>query len=129
MFVGTLVVTPVLVARMPADYFVKPHYRGWPTAHPALRIAWLVIKNILGVLLAVAGLAMLLLPGQGLITLLLGVMLLDFPGKHRFELWLVSRRSIYRATTWIRNRKGKQPLLLPDKIAPKPDEPKHEAKS
>ena len=41
------------------------------------------LRNAVGLVLVTAGLAMLVLPGQGIITLLVGIILMDFPGKHR----------------------------------------------
>jgi archaellum biogenesis protein FlaJ (TadC family) len=111
-FVGSLVLVPVLVARIPADYFA--HHRRPRTAMDArpawARIALRVGKNVLGVLLMFGGLAMLVLPGQGLLTLLIGFMLVDLPGKYRFERWLVSRPRIAAGINWLRRRAGREPL-------------------
>ena len=49
-------------------------------------------------------------PGQGLLTIFMGVMLIDFPGKHRFERWLVSRRVILAAANRLRAKAGRPPL-------------------
>src|SRR5688500_5885404 len=89
-FVATLVFVPWAIVRLPADYF---HYDArhralTSTLHPVLRIVLLLGKNILGCILIVMGLAMLVLPGQGLLTILIGTLLLDFPGKFKFERWL-----------------------------------------
>jgi hypothetical protein len=56
------------------------------------------------------GLAMLVLPGQGILTILIGVMLLDFPGKRRWELWLIRRRGVRHSIDWIRQRAARPPL-------------------
>ena len=53
------------------------------------------------------------LPGQGILTLLVALMLLDFPGKRRLELWLVRRRGLVRGIDWIRERGGRDALRLP----------------
>lgn len=111
-FVGSLVVVPVLVSRIPADYFAHPRRpRAAMDARPAwARIALRIGKNVLGVLLMFGGLAMLVLPGQGLLTLLIGFMLVDLPGKYRFERWLVSRPRIASGINWLRLRAGREPL-------------------
>jgi hypothetical protein len=113
---GSLVALPVLLARMPADYFVtdEPPPDSWRGHHPVLRIAILIVKNAFGGVLLLAGLAMLVLPGQGLLTILIGLMLVDFPGKRRLEIQIVRRRPIHRAIDWIRRRAHQPPLQLPD---------------
>lgn len=110
-----LVLVPWLVARIPEDYFaeeVAPPL-PWARVHPTLRLFLTGLKNLFGVLFAVAGIAMLVLPGQGLLTLFLAFMLLEFPGKRRLELWLVRRPILHRVIDWIRRRAGRRPLRLP----------------
>ena len=77
---------------------------------PAIRVGLLVVKNTTGGVLIVAGLAMLLLPGQGLLTLAAGLLLLDFPGKYGVERRLVSRGPVRASLNWIRRRRGREPL-------------------
>lgn len=112
-FVATLIAMPVLIVRLPADYFIRRPVRDWVTRRPALHLLLVVAKNVLGAVLLVAGVAMLVLPGQGLLTILVGVMLLDFPGKRRFERWLICRRPMHRTADWMRARRGRPPLDLP----------------
>jgi len=114
--VGSVIVLPVILARMPADYFVNedPPPASWRGHHPALRVLILVLKNAFGWLLLLAGLVMLLGPGQGLLTILIGLMLVDFPGKRRVEVAIVRRRPIHRAIAWIRRRAHQPPLELPE---------------
>jgi archaellum biogenesis protein FlaJ (TadC family) len=113
MFLGSLIIMPMLVARIPADYFVQEERppSKWMGHHPALRITLMIGKNLLGVVLILAGLAMLLIPGQGLLTMLIGVLLLDLPGKYRFEKWLITRPRIHRAINWLRAKAGREPLI------------------
>lgn len=115
MFVGSLIVMPIAIARMPADYFVSRQVRRrWRGTHPVMRYGWLALKNAIGAVLVLAGIAMLVLPGQGVVTILIGIGLLDFPGKRRLELKIVRRRRVHRAIDWIRARAGRPPLVLPD---------------
>jgi len=114
MFVGTLIAVPALIVRIPADYFARekrPPSR-WTDQHPMVRLALAIGRNALGCVFIVAGIAMLLLPGQGMLTMLLGFLLLDFPGKYRSEKWLLSRRSVCRAVNWLRRRAGRDPLRV-----------------
>lgn len=114
-FVGSLIAVPWLVSRIPADYFVRsPAERaGFRHRHPVVAVVVRTIKNLLGAVLVLAGIAMLVLPGQGLLTILLGIMLVDFPGKRRLEILIIRRRSISRAISWIRRRTGQDDLQLP----------------
>lgn len=121
-FVGSLVLLPVLVARMRADYFVAPPPPdSWAGHHPVLRWVLRGAKNLLGALLVLAGIAMLVLPGQGILTILIGITLLDFPGKRRLERAIVSRRPVLKAVNWIRRKANRDPLRLD--FPATPDEP------
>jgi hypothetical protein len=120
LFVATIIAGPAVLLRIPPDYFA--HDRRPPTrranGHPALRLAVRIGKNILGYLLILAGLAMLVLPGQGLLTILIGFLMIDFPGKYRAEKWLVSRARIFSAINWLRTRRQRPPLIPPSAGAP-----------
>ena len=114
-FFVSLIVIPILVVRIPADYFVDAHREFWSPGrgHPILRYTLRVLKSVLGIVFILAGIAMLALPGQGVLTILIGILLLDFPGKYRFECWLVTRRFVSRSINWIRRRAHKPPLRRP----------------
>lgn len=112
LFVASLIAMPALVVRIPPGYFSQ-HRRPpsrWAHRHPIVRTALGIGKNALGCVFIVAGIAMLVLPGQGLLSILIGLLLLDIPGKYRFEKWLVSRRRIAAAINWLRKRSGQPPL-------------------
>jgi hypothetical protein len=63
-----------------------------------------------GVIFILGGLAMLVLPGQGLLTIVIGVSLLDFPGKRVLERRLLSRPMVLQAINRLRQRFGRPPL-------------------
>jgi hypothetical protein len=114
-FVGSLIAVPIVVARIPADYFTCDEQM--PTCpehrHPVAFWTLIVLKNLLGVVLVIGGVMMLALPGQGLLTILLGVLLLNFPGKRELELSIIRRSAIRRAVNWIRRKAGREPLRIP----------------
>ena len=112
-FVGSLILLPVLVVRMAPDYFMPGRRPAFGAAHPGLRAIGLVGKNLLGLMLLLAGVAMLFIPGQGLLTMLMGLALMDFPGKRAAELKLVRMPKVNRALNWIRRRYGREPLQVP----------------
>jgi hypothetical protein len=113
--VASVALLPFLVVRIPADYFRhrrrRHEYAG--ERHPAAHHAIVIAKNATGVLLIVAGIAMLVLPGQGLLTLLIGLMLTDFPGKYRLEKRLIGQPGVLKAVNWLRARAGHPPLEPP----------------
>lgn len=112
-FVGSLVLLPVMIVRMAPDYFMPDRESELAEAHPVARIFGLIIKNLLGLLLLLAGIAMLFIPGQGLLSILMGLALMDFPGKRALELSIVRRPKVHRALNWIRGRYDKEPLQIP----------------
>lgn len=113
-FVGSLLAVPWFVARIPTDYFRSDerHPLPWAGQHPLVRWPLLAVKNLLGLLFLAAGIAMLLLPGQGLLTMLAGIILMDFPGKFRFERWLIRQPAVLGSVNWLRRRRGGEPLRL-----------------
>lgn len=114
MFVGAAVGAGWLVGRIPHDHFVTVTDRKHPPVGSSLGIwCWRIAKNIIGWFLIAAGIAMLLLPGQGVLTILAGLMLVNFPGKRRLEIWILSRRSVRSTVDWMRRRAKQPPLLLP----------------
>lgn len=113
-FLSTLIVVPWLVVRIPADYFThtRRERMALVVQNPLLRIFLKIGKNLLGVIFVLAGLIMLVLPGQGLLTILLGMMVMDFPGKERLLHWIVTRPSVFHSMNWMRQKAGKEPLVL-----------------
>jgi hypothetical protein len=112
-FLGTLLAIPLVLVRLPEDYFDVRVPRTWmKDHHPALRLVGVVAKNLFGVAFLLAGLAMLLLPGQGLLTILIGVTLIDFPGKQLLESRIVGRPAVLSAVNALRQKFGKPPLVL-----------------
>jgi Putative transmembrane protein (PGPGW) len=124
MFAGTLVVLPLVVARLPPDYFTHAQrpVRRRHAQSTGSRWLWRLCKNLLGLLIVLVGVAMLLLPGQGILTILIGLMLLDFPGKHRLERRLVQQPSVWRAINWMRAKAHQPALELPTAETPAPSD-------
>lgn len=114
-FLTSIAVTIFVLIKLPDTYFKASHGREfWVERHPVLRWGGLVLKNLLGAFLVLLGVVMSLpgVPGQGVLTILLGVMLLDFPGKRKLELKLVSRPKVLRTINRIRQRFDRTPLQL-----------------
>jgi hypothetical protein len=108
----TAALLPVVVVRLPNDYFARRPGERRTGRRGAANLLWHVLKNGVGAVFVLAGIAMLVLPGQGILTMLIGLLLLDLPGKYRFERWLVSRPRVLRAINQLRQRRGRLPLRV-----------------
>ena len=114
-FTGSLGLVSFILVKLPADYFCSHNDRQILSGRaPALRISAAIGKNLLGIILIMAGIVMTLpgVPGQGLLTILLGIMLVDFPGKDRLERKLLYRPAVRNSIDKLRARFGKPPLQL-----------------
>lgn len=113
--VGSLLVVGVLLVKLPATYFQEFHSREFLVErHPVTRLAARTTKNLLGAVLVMVGtiLAVPGVPGQGILTILIGLMLLDLPGKRGLERRIVGRPRVLRAINRLRRRFGSPPLVL-----------------
>jgi len=97
---------------LPANYFARTlaerqEYRRehW---------AWYLARNVLGVLILVAGVVMLFMPGQGLLAILVGVMLVDFPGRRTVVRKIIERRGVMSAANRLRARFGRPAFEHPE---------------
>ena len=73
------------------------------------------IKDMFSAAFVLAGLLMLFMPGQGLLTLLTGLMFMDYPGKFALERWLIERPRVLPAVNWLRVKYGHLPLNPPNR--------------
>ena len=114
-FVVSIAVVTFVLVRLPPNYFHSSHAREFLTEqHRAIRWTGIIVKNLIGLLLVFLGVIMSLpgVPGQGILTILLGIMLLDFPGKRGLELKLVSRPKVLQTINQVRRKFDKPPLVL-----------------
>jgi hypothetical protein len=109
-----MVIAAAVIIRLPETYFSESRSRGLGDAHRVRRWLRLLAKNVggaavilFGIVLSVPG-----VPGPGALTVLLGIMLMDFPGKRRFERWLISRPRVLAAVNRLRNQHGKPGFVL-----------------
>ena len=110
--IATIVGVPWVVTRLPKDYFVRSERVVWRASFdaPLLSLITSMLKNLLGLLLVVLSLIMLVTPGQGIVTLLIGLLLMNFPGKYHLERWLVLRPGVLKGLNWLRRRQGQLPF-------------------
>ncbi|HET6669582.1 MAG TPA: hypothetical protein VFH15_05055 [Pyrinomonadaceae bacterium] len=114
-FLANLALVSLILVKIPADYFgVSPRNKFLENHSRPIRLVALIGKNLAGVILVALGILLSLpgVPGQGVLTILLGVMLLDLPGLRSFERWLVSSPKVFKAVNSLRQRFDKPPLIL-----------------
>lgn len=105
MFVGTMIAIPVVLMRVPDDYFARsPRQRSLPVR---------VLRIVIGVALVALGLLMIVLPGQGVLTILVGLSVLDLPIKDRLIKKILCNTKVRSAVDKLRHRAGKGSLLVP----------------
>ena len=116
-FVGSVIAIPFILIRLPADFFDIRVPRPWmKDHHPVLRLIGHIVKNAVGAIFLFAGFLMLFLPGQGILTILIGISMLDFPGKRNLEAKMIGQPTVLHAINGMRKKFGKPPLI----IAPNP---------
>ena len=104
-----------LLVQLPPTYFLDSHCRNlWIDQHPVIRWSGVILKNVVGVLLILLGgvLSIPGIPGQGLLTILIGIVLLDFPKKRHLERAILRRPRVHTLINRLRKRFGKLPLRL-----------------
>ena len=114
-FLANLALVSLILVKIPADYFGEsPRSKFLANQSHPVRVLALVGKNLAGAILVVLGIFLSLpgVPGQGVLTILLGVMLLDLPGLRSFERWIVSSPKVFKAVNNLRQRFDKPPLIL-----------------
>ncbi|HIF47323.1 PGPGW domain-containing protein [Candidatus Thioglobus sp.] len=108
-FVASLLLTPLLLGKIPQDYFIHTNQHKVEIEHLGHLII-VVIRTLIGFVLLIAGIIMLVTPGQGIITIFLGLFLMEFPGKRKLELKFIKHNPTFKALNWLRNKAGKSPF-------------------
>lgn len=109
----TVVILVAMLATLPANYFRDDVNVTRLRSAGALSVVKRLVKNGIGLVLIVLGALLSLpgIPGQGVLTMLIGLMLVDFPGKRALEHKLVARPGVVetmnRARAWL----GRPPLV------------------
>jgi hypothetical protein len=115
MVVISFAVTLIILVRLPADYLRTVGQERIRGANRGLLFrAGAVLRNLFGALLVLIGVILSLpgIPGQGLLTVLVGTLLLDFPGKHKLVRNVLSRPSVLKPANRVRKRFSRPPLVI-----------------
>jgi hypothetical protein len=109
------VVIPMLILRLPVDYIISMEVqpRQGPRKRSFSRLLLGLVKNLIGIVLVFIGIALLVLPGEGILTIIIGLLLIDFPGKTRFKCWLMRQPVVIRSINWLRTRAGHPKMQVP----------------
>lgn len=110
----SIAIIPWIVINIPEQYFHQ-HHRvrvSKQSKHPLIAQILTGLKNIVGFIFILLGILMLILPGQGILTILMGLFLMNFPGKYRFERKIVALPKVLKSLNWIRSKANKPPLVV-----------------
>ncbi len=111
----SFVAIAIVLVKIPANYFSSHYVQDFLPGSPWI-VRWgaVIAKNALGAFLVLLGLVLSLpgVPGQGVLTILLGLIMLDIPGKRPLEARIIKRPTVLAAANSLRARYGKQPLEL-----------------
>jgi hypothetical protein len=105
----------IVMVKIPPTYFSLDHHREFMAGrHWIVRYGALILKNVLGLFLIVIGVLLSFpgVPGQGILTILLGLIMLDIPGKRPLEAKIVRQPKVLAAVNRLRARYNKPPLVM-----------------
>ncbi len=108
-FVVSLLIIPFIISKLPNDFFSKIR-EGHTTTNNNSKLYNLILfclRNIFGFTFLLAGILMLFMPGQGILTIVLGISLMVFPGKRKLVNKLIEQKSVQHGLNWIRRKTGK----------------------
>jgi hypothetical protein len=112
-FVVSLLSVPWMICRIPTDYFLDSYFQKKKERSIVVRGATVFVRNILGVGFFFLGFVLLFIPGQGLLTMFLGVLFMDFPGKKRMVKRFAGIEKVQVSLNWIREKRQVPPLRFP----------------
>jgi hypothetical protein len=105
----------IVMVKIPANYF-STHYKQdfLPNSPWLVRWSAVILKNILGLFLIALGIVLSLpgVPGQGILTILLGLIMVDIPGKRPIEAKIIQRPTVLTAINKLRAKYNKPPLQI-----------------
>jgi hypothetical protein len=105
----------IIMVRVPPHYFSVNYERDFLPDSPWL-VRWgaVIAKNLAGIFLIILGILLSLpgVPGQGILTILLGLIFLDIPGKRPLEARIIKRPAVLSAINKLRAKYNRPPLEL-----------------
>ena len=111
-FVFSLLSIKWLVSLIPSDYFINKKTSKFKSKYPVIWLVSMIIKNLIGYVLIIGGILMLVLPGQGLFTIFIGLMMSNYPGKYFIERKFIAIPSVLKTINWLRKRSNQEPIKV-----------------
>lgn len=111
-FLFSLLSIKWLVSLIPEDYFINKKDSKIKTSNIFIWYIVLIFKNLIGYSLILGGIMMLVLPGQGLFTIIIGLMMSNYPGKYSIEKKLIAIPTILKSINWLRRKSNKPPIRI-----------------
>ncbi len=112
MLVISALMIPWFILRLPADHFSSPPEIDQRS--PAIRHSIWLARNLVALVLLTAGILMLVLPGQGMLTIFIALVIAGFPGKHQLQNRIARNPAVFKGINWIRKRYHRTPFIHPD---------------
>jgi Na+-transporting methylmalonyl-CoA/oxaloacetate decarboxylase gamma subunit len=110
-FVLSLIIIPWIIHKLDKDFFIQLREpKKKESEHPVRFILLCIMRYSMGLFLLLAGILMIFLPGQGILTILFGISLLDFPAKRTVTIRLLSCQSVQSSLNWIRKKGNRTPF-------------------
>jgi hypothetical protein len=116
-FLGSLLLNVLVIGlvfvKIPPHYF-SSHYEDdfLPNSSWLTRWGAVILKNLAGLFMIVVGIVQLVGPGQGILSILTGVILMDIPGKRPLEARIIQRPAILAVVNKLRAKYNKPPLVM-----------------
>ena len=111
-FLFSLLSIKWLVSLIPEDYFINKKDSKINTNNILIWYTVLIFKNLIGYSLILGGIMMLVLPGQGLFTIIIGLMMSNYPGKYSIEKKFIAIPTILKSINWLRRKSNKPPIRI-----------------
>ena len=111
-FLFSLLSIKWLVSLIPEDYFINKKDSKIKTNNILIWYIVLIFKNLIGYSLILGGVMMLVLPGQGLFTIIIGLMMSNYPGKYSIEKKFIAIPTILKSINWLRRKSNKPPIRI-----------------
>ena len=113
LFFLSLFLLRYVILRLPEDYFIKVSSISKSNSKSLKKIIVRIAKNALGFLLTICGIILLFTPGQGMITILIGLCLIDLAIVNQFKKKIINNSKVQKALNWIRTKKSVKPFNFP----------------
>ena len=111
-FLFSLLSIKWLVSLIPEDYFINKKDSKIKTSNIFIWYIVLIFKNLIGYSLILGGIMMLVLPGQGLFTIIIGLMMSNYPCKYSIEKKFIAIPTILKSINWLRRKSNKPPIRI-----------------